>query len=147
MMPATERYEEGTASVERGTSLLLLAIRLAARDQGRACLALSRAGVAGEGAAALLAALALLRLGTRETIGLLRPDAPGPSRDESLLVEALAGLQRGAPWVAQRALAEWLPPDLAVRAIALLAKAAAALGRAGLRVEPFAAPLPRSGLA
>lgn len=142
--------EKDAALSEAGgeaTAHVLLAARIAARDAGRAAVVLSRAGVAGEGAAAFLAALALLRLGTRETIGLLRPDAPAPSRDESLLVAALAGLQRGAPWVAQRALAEWLPPDLAVRAIALLAKAAAALARAGLRVEPFAVPLPRRGLA
>lgn len=142
-----EKDEAPSAAGGGATELVLLAARVAARDSGRACVMLSGAGVASEGVAAFLAALALLRLGTRETIGLLRPDASAPSRDESLLVGALAGLQCGAPWVAQRALAEWLPPDLAVRAIALLAKAAAALARAGLRVAPFPASPPRRGLA
>lgn len=142
-----EGHVQELVSLDRSTVLLLLGARLAARDAGRACAVLSRAGVAGEGTAAFLAAIAVLRLGTRNTVCLQRPDAVYPSRDESLLVEAIAGLQRGAPWVAQRAIAEWLPPDLALRAVALLAKAAASFARAGLRPTSVAMPPPRSGLA
>lgn len=142
-----EGSERPNTDGEGVASLVLLAARCASRDQGRACHVLSRSGVAGEGIAAFLAALALLRVATRGTLSFLPPAAPLVSRDESLLIEALAGLQRGAPWLAQRAVAEWLAPDLAVRAVALLAKAAAGLARAGLTLKSAPSSPPRQGLA
>lgn len=147
MLRATGQCAEEAGSPDRSTALLLLAARFAARDGGRACEVLARAGVAGEGVAAFLAAISLVRVATRDTVAFLPPSAPGASRDEELLIGAIAGLQRGAPWVAQRAFAEWLGPDLALRAIALLAKSAAAFARAGLRPPPVATRPPRSGLA
>ena len=147
MLLATERCAEKAGLPDRSTALLLLAARFAGRDAGRACVVLTRAGVAGDGVAAFLAAISLVRVATRDTVAFLSPSAPGASRDEELLISAICGLQRGTPWVAQRAVAEWLSPDLALRAIALLAKSAAAFARAGLRPLPVSNSLPRAGLA
>lgn len=131
---------------DRGSRLLVLAARLAGRDGARAALALAQAGVASEGAVAFLAAVALLRLGSCGTIALRAPGASALSRDEQMLVDAVAALQRGAPWRAQRVVAEWLSPNLAVRGIALLATAAAAFARAGLLLRPGSlGALPRHG--
>ncbi|MFQ3623705.1 MAG: hypothetical protein SNJ73_09185 [Acetobacteraceae bacterium] len=108
-------------------------LRLVWGDPGSACPVAARSGLGAKGAAALAAAVAALRVGTRGTLAVLAPRARATTRDEALLLDAIGSLQRGEPWRAQRAVAEWVPPDLAVRVIALLAKASAAMARAGLR--------------
>ncbi len=114
-------------------------IRLTWSDPAAACPLAARSGLGGEGSAGLAAALSALRVGTRGTLAVLAPQAPAMTRDEALLLDAIGSLQRGEPWRAQRAVAEWVTPDLAVRVIALLATASAAMARAGLqpgRLEP-----------
>ncbi|WP_439580135.1 hypothetical protein [Elioraea sp.] len=98
------------------------------------CLTLARAGLPAGAVARFAAALGLIGLSARRSVDMRTPGAPGLSRDEGLLLVAVAALQAGEPWRAQRVAAEWLPPRLVPRVIALLAQFAAALVSAGLRL-------------
>jgi hypothetical protein len=98
------------------------------------CLTLARAGLPAVAVTRLAAALSLIGVSGRRGIALHAPGSAGLSRDEGQLLIALAALQAGEPWRAQRAAAEWLPPRLVPRMIGLLAAFAAALASAGLRL-------------
>lgn len=98
------------------------------------CLAFARAGLPAEAATRLAAALGLIGVSASRSLTLRAPGSPGLSRDEGLLLIAVAALQSGEPWRAQRAAAEWLPPRLVPRLVGLLAEFAAALASAGLRL-------------
>ncbi|GIX08423.1 MAG: hypothetical protein KatS3mg116_0133 [Elioraea sp.] len=124
--------------LDRAAQLALFALRGAAARGGTdapLCLAFARAGISLRALAVFTELIALLDAGTRGTIALHAPPQAALSRDEALLLTGLAALQAGEPWVAQRALAEWLAPCLAPRGIALMACAAAELCRAGLRLQ------------
>lgn len=98
------------------------------------CLAFARAGLPAEAVTRLAAALGLIGVSACRSITLRAPGSPGLSRDEGLLLIAVAALQSGEPWRAQRVAAEWLPPRLVPRMIGLLAQFAAALASAGMRL-------------
>ncbi|WP_291295268.1 hypothetical protein [Elioraea sp.] len=56
------------------------------------------------------------------------------SGDEEGLIDAIAALQHGAPWRAQRMLSGWFDPAAVPRAVALLAVTAEGLSAAGHRL-------------
>jgi hypothetical protein len=98
------------------------------------CLAFARAGLPAGAVARFAAALGLIGLSACRAIDMRAPGSPGLSRDEGLLLVAVAALQSGEPWRAQRVASEWLPPHLVPRLIASLAHFAAALAAVGLRL-------------
>jgi hypothetical protein len=99
------------------------------------CLLFARAGLSSDGLACFAATMGLIGVAARRPVAMHAPGACVLSRDEGLLLVAIAALQDGEPWRAQRAVAEWLPAPLVPRGIGLLARFAAALGRAGLRLR------------
>jgi uncharacterized metal-binding protein len=130
--------------LDRAARLALFALRGAAARGGAhapLCLAFARAGLPPRAVAVFTELTALLDAGTRGTIALHAPQHAALSRDEALLLAGLAALQSGEPWVTQRAVAEWLAPSLAPRGIALMACAAAALARVGLKLQRRPAPV------
>lgn len=139
---ATLHPDSGAATtavheLDRAARLVLFALRGAAARSGSApslCLAFVRAGLSPRVLAVFVELVALLEAGTRGTLALGCPQRAALSRDEVLLLTGLAALQAGEPWVAQRAVAEWLAPAVAPRGIALMACAAAALAGAGVRL-------------
>jgi hypothetical protein len=98
------------------------------------CVTLARAGLPAAAVGRFAAALGLIGVSACRAITMQAPGSPGLSRDEGLLLIAVAALQAGEPWRAQRVAAEWLPPRLMPRMIGLLAEFAAALASAGLRL-------------
>ena len=98
------------------------------------CLTLARAGLPAGAVARFATALGLIGLSACRAIDMRAPGSPGLSRDEGLLLIAVAALQSGEPWRAQRVASEWLPPHLVPRVIASLAHFAAAFAAAGLRL-------------
>jgi hypothetical protein len=98
------------------------------------CLAFACAGLSSAAVARFAAALGLIATASRRAVDMRAPGASGLSRDEGLLLIALAALQGGEPWRAQRAVAEWLPAPLALRGIAALAALAESLACSGLRL-------------
>jgi hypothetical protein len=119
-------------------AMIVLAAARGWFDAGRQgpglCLTLARAGVPAEAVARFAAALGLIASSAWRALDIRAPGAPGLSRDEGSLLVAVAALQSGEPWRAQAIAAAWLPPHLAPRAIALLARFAAALAAVGLRL-------------
>lgn len=99
------------------------------------CLLFARAGLSSDGLACFAATMGLIGVAARRPVGMHAPGAGALSRDEGLLLGAIAALQDGEPWRAQRVVAEWLPAPLVPRGIGLLARLAAALARAGLRLR------------
>jgi hypothetical protein len=130
------------AALSPAARLVLAAVRgwFDAGGSGQGlCLTLARAGLPALATTRLSAALGLIGVSARRSIALHAPGSAVLSRDEGLLLTALAALQAGEPWRAQRIAAEWVPPRLAPRMIGLLAGFAAALASAGLRLprEPI----------
>lgn len=98
------------------------------------CPTLARVGLPAGAVARFAAALGLIGLSACRSIDMRAPGSPSLSRDEGLLLVAVAALQSGEPWRAQRVAAEWLPPHLVPRVIAPLGQFAAALAAVGLRL-------------
>lgn len=98
------------------------------------CLGLARAGLPAGAVARFAGALGVIGRCACRSIDMRAPGSPSLSRDEGLLLVAVAALQAGEPWRAQRVAAEWLPPRLVPHVIASLAQFAASLGAAGLRL-------------
>jgi hypothetical protein len=140
-MPMTARLDDprrsDPAALAPAARLVLDAVRawVDAGGQGPGlCLTLARVGLRAEAAARFAAALGMIGLCARRAVDLRAPGASGLSRDEGLVLVAVAALQSGEPWRAQRVAAEWLPQRLVPRALGLLAQFAAALAAAGLRL-------------
>jgi hypothetical protein len=99
-------------------------------------------GVTQEAYGAFAAVLAVLGAAGRPTREFGRPEFRRPefrglhdrtlSGDEEGLIEAIAALQHGTPWRAQRILSGWLAAPAVPRAVALLAVTAEGLRAAGL---------------
>lgn len=141
-MPSTFPRDHSSSSVsgplEPAARLILTAARswFDAGGNGPApCLLFARAGVSSDGLASFAATMGLIGVAARRPVAMHILGAGALSRDEGLLLAAIAALQEGEPWRAQRAIAEWLPAPLVPRGIGLLARLAAALARAGLRIR------------
>jgi hypothetical protein len=136
--PRTDRFRHADpAALSPPARLVLDAVRgwFDAGGHGPGfCLTLARAGLPAVAVTRLAAALSLIGVSGCRAIALHAPGSTRLSRDEGQLLIALAALQAGEPWRAQRATAEWLPPPLVPRMIGLLAAFAAALAWAGLRL-------------
>lgn len=130
-----------------GAQLVLCAARSwAVRTFGETELApspctLFRCGGVADGAyGAFAAALSLLGAAGRGTLDLRHLHDRTLSGDEEGLIVAIAALQQGAPWRAQRILAGWLAPPAVPRAVALLAVTAEGLSAAGHRLGEAEVP-------
>lgn len=115
---------------------VLAAVRAVAADGLTPCVILGHARLGAEGLAAFAAMLGLLRAARHAGLRICPLDEVCLSPDEAGLIEALAGLQQGEPWHAQRHVAAWLPPPAVPRAIGLMVVSARHLARAGLILTP-----------
>ncbi len=115
---------------------VLAAVRAVAAEGLTPCVILGHARLCAEGLAAFAAMLGLLRAAGHAGPRVSTLDDAWLSADEAALIDALAALQGGEPWRAQRHLSAWLPPHAVPRAIALMALSARHLARAGLVLTP-----------
>lgn len=150
--PACEPYHAGlrVAGLMPGEAVLVRAVRAWVQrlredqDTGGAALA-AACGFAGAAAVAALEALDRLFTGIAaagaRAIDIRAPGDATLGADEALLLFAVAGLQNGLPWAADRVAQEWLPHDAAREARRAFTLLARHLGNAGLilpvRAEGF----------
>jgi len=150
--PAHEPYHPGlrVAALLPGEAVLVRAVRAWVarlredRDTGGAALA-EACGFGGAAAVTALDALDRLFAGVAaagaRAIDIRAPGEPTVGADEALLLFAVAGLQNGLPWAADRVAREWLPEAAAREARRAFTLLARHLGNAGfilpVRAEGF----------